>query len=132
MSKKVKSQKYWTPRKFQKGKLLIKRHYQKLKHIKRMDNNCHNPDLVEAISFIENVWMNLFFKAIKTSHLLEKTAVQWVCNTRGNYLRTQYARFLMSLCKMNSKSWAASWENQDLKRFEPISFKVNICECWLQ
>ena len=41
--------KYRTPRKIQNGKCLMKWQNQKLKHIKRMDNNCHFPDLVQAL-----------------------------------------------------------------------------------
>ena len=32
---------------------------QKLKHIKRMDKNCHNPVLVHAFSYVENGGLNL-------------------------------------------------------------------------
>ena len=42
-----------TPRKIQKGKSLIKWQNQKLKHIKRMDNNCHTPVLLQAFSYVE-------------------------------------------------------------------------------
>ena len=54
-SGKVESQKYWTPRKIQKGKSIIKWENQKLKHIKRMDtcNNCHIHDLVRAFCYLE-------------------------------------------------------------------------------
>ena len=57
--KKVKSQKYWTPRKIQNGKSLIKRQNQKRKHIKLMDNNCYIPDLVYAFSYVENGGLSL-------------------------------------------------------------------------
>ena len=33
--------------------------HQKFKHIKRMDNNCHIPDLVQAFSNVENGGLNL-------------------------------------------------------------------------
>ena len=36
----------------QKGKSLIKWHNQKLKQIKRMDNNCHIPDLSQALFYV--------------------------------------------------------------------------------
>ena len=32
---------------------------QKSSHIKRMDNNCHIPDLVQAYSYVENGGLNL-------------------------------------------------------------------------
>ena len=41
-----------TQRKIQNGKSLIKCQNQKLKHIKRMNNNCHIPDLIQALSFV--------------------------------------------------------------------------------
>ena len=50
--KKVKSQKYWTPREIQNGKALIKSQNQS-KDTKQMDNNCHVPDLVQAFSNVE-------------------------------------------------------------------------------
>ena len=52
----VKSQNYEFGGKF---KTLIKWHNQKLKHIKRIDNNCHIPDLVHAYSYVENGELNL-------------------------------------------------------------------------
>ena len=45
---KVKSQNYWTLRKIQNEKF------------KRIDN-CHIPDLVQALSNVENGWLNLVF-----------------------------------------------------------------------
>ena len=30
-----------------------------IKHIKRMDNNCHIPDLVQAFSNVENGGLNI-------------------------------------------------------------------------
>ena len=57
--KQEKTQKYWTPRKIQKGKSKIKRQNQKSKHIKRRNNNCHIPDLVKAFSNVENGGLNL-------------------------------------------------------------------------
>ena len=56
---KVKSQKYWFPMKFQNRKSLIKWQNHRIKHIKRMDNNCHIPDLVQAFSNLENGGLNL-------------------------------------------------------------------------
>ena len=32
---------------------------QKLKHIKRLDNNCYIPDLIQAFSNVENGGLNL-------------------------------------------------------------------------
>ena len=39
----------------------LKRNFrnQKFKHIKRMDNNCHIPDLVHAFSYVEKGRLNL-------------------------------------------------------------------------
>ena len=51
--KKVKQQKCRTPRKIQNGKFLIKWQNQNLKHIERMQNNCHN----------RKWWMKPGFKA---------------------------------------------------------------------
>ena len=34
-----------------------------IKHIKRMDNNCHFPDLVQAFSNVENGGLNLVYSA---------------------------------------------------------------------
>ena len=45
--------------KIQKGKSQIKWQNQKFKHIKRMNNNCHIPDLVQAVSYVENGGLNL-------------------------------------------------------------------------
>jgi hypothetical protein len=45
--------------KIQDGKSLIKWQNQMTKHIKRMDNDCHIPDLVQAFSNEENVGLNL-------------------------------------------------------------------------
>ena len=59
MFQKEKSQKYWTPRNIQNGKFLIKRQNQMIKQIKRMDNNCHIPDLVQAFSNKENGGLNM-------------------------------------------------------------------------
>ena len=39
----------------------------KIKHIKRMDNNCHIPDLVQAFSNIENGGLPGFI-ALKLSY----------------------------------------------------------------
>ena len=63
---KVKLQKYWTPRKIQNGKSLIKWQNQKHKHIKRMDNNCHIPHLVQAYSYVKNGTLNLVLKLAQT------------------------------------------------------------------
>ena len=46
MGQKVKSQNYSTLRKILKGKFQIKCQNKKLELIKRMDKNCHFPDLV--------------------------------------------------------------------------------------
>ena len=48
-----------TPRKFQNGKSLIKWQNQKIIHIKRMNNNCQIPNLVQAFSDVENGSLNL-------------------------------------------------------------------------
>ena len=56
---KVKSQKYWILGKLKKGKFLIKCQNQKLKHIKRMDNNCHIPELIQTFPYVENDGLNL-------------------------------------------------------------------------
>ena len=56
---KVTSQKYWAPNKDQNGKSLIKWQNQNLKHVKRIDNNCHIPDLVQTFSYAENDGINL-------------------------------------------------------------------------
>ena len=44
---------------------LIKWQNQKFKHIKRMNNNCHTPDLIQAFSNVENGGLNLVFKLAK-------------------------------------------------------------------
>ena len=62
---KVISQKYWTPRKIQKGKSQIKWQNQKFKHIKWRDNNYHIPDLVQAFPYVENGGLNLVLKLAK-------------------------------------------------------------------
>ena len=49
------------PRKVQSRKSLIKWQNQKLKHTKRMDNNCHIPDLKQAFVYIGNGRLNLFY-----------------------------------------------------------------------
>ena len=51
---KVKLQRYQAPKKIPNGKTLSKCKNQKLKHIKRMDNICHIPDLVHAFYCVEN------------------------------------------------------------------------------
>ena len=38
---------------------------QKHKHFKRIDNNCHIPNLVQAFSYVENSGLNLVFKLAK-------------------------------------------------------------------
>ena len=38
---------------------------QKRKHIKRMVNNCHIPDLVQAFSYVENGGLNLVVQLTK-------------------------------------------------------------------
>ena len=48
-----------TPRKIQKGKSQIKWQIQKFKLIKRMDNNCHISDLIQAFSYVKNGGFNL-------------------------------------------------------------------------
>ena len=40
--------------KIQNGKCVIKWQNQKLRHIQRMDNNCHIPDLVKEFSYVAN------------------------------------------------------------------------------
>ena len=45
--------------KIENGKSLIKWQNQKHKHIKRIDNNCHIPDLVHAFSYVQNGGLNL-------------------------------------------------------------------------
>ena len=40
-------------------KYLIKWQNQKLKHTKRMNNNCHIPDLALSFSYVENGGLNL-------------------------------------------------------------------------
>ena len=52
-----------TPRKIQNGKYLIKWQNQTIKHIKRIENNCHIPDLVQAYSYEENGGLNLVYSA---------------------------------------------------------------------
>ena len=37
----------------------VRNQYQKLKHIKRLDNNCHIPDLLQAFSYVETDGLNL-------------------------------------------------------------------------
>ena len=41
------------------GKFQIKWQNKKLKHIKRMDNNCHIPDLAQTFSHGDNGGLNL-------------------------------------------------------------------------
>ena len=51
----------------QNGKSLIKWQNQKLKHIKQMNNNCHNPFLIHAFSDVENYGLNLFYSWLNLS-----------------------------------------------------------------
>ena len=41
------------------GKSIVKRQNQKLKHINRLENNCHIPDLVHAFPYVDNGGINL-------------------------------------------------------------------------
>ena len=45
---------------FLNGKSINKWHNQKLKYIKRMDDNCHIPDLVQEFSYVENCGFNAY------------------------------------------------------------------------
>ena len=51
--------------KIQKGNSLVKWQNQKLKHIKRMDNKCHIPDMVQALSHVDNGVLNLVLEVAK-------------------------------------------------------------------
>ena len=50
------------PKKTQNGKSHMKCKNQKLKHIKRMDNNCVIPYLVQAFPYVDNAGLNLVLK----------------------------------------------------------------------
>ena len=52
--RKLKQQKYLTPRKFINSESVIKGQNIKVKYIKQMDNNCHIPVFVQAFSYVEN------------------------------------------------------------------------------
>ena len=70
--KKSKMIKILNPMKIQKGKSLIKWQNQTTKHIKRMDNNCHIPDLIQAFSNV------LLFNYEFRYHKLLKTFTKFV------------------------------------------------------
>ena len=54
-----------TPNKIKNGKSLIEWQTQMLKHIKRMEYNCHIPDLEQAFSNVENCGLNLVVLLMK-------------------------------------------------------------------
>ena len=54
-----------------KKKSLIKLQNQKLKYVKRIDSNCHIPDLVQAFSYVGNGGLKLVLKLAK--HLTDMT-----------------------------------------------------------
>ena len=56
---KAKYQKYRTQGKFKIGKSLIKWQKLKPKHIIRIENSCHIPDLVQVFPYVENSGLNL-------------------------------------------------------------------------
>ena len=65
LKKYIKSQKYGTPRKIQKGKVSNQMAKSKAQIIKRMDNNCHIPDLVQVFSHEENSGLTLVLTLAK-------------------------------------------------------------------
>ena len=89
--KKVKWQIYWTElEENSKRKSLIKWQNQKLRHIKRMNNNCHIPELVQAFSCVENCGLNLVLKLAKpvTSMIVSSNSITstTMCEQKHNAL----------------------------------------------
>lgn len=90
--KKVKIQKYRTPRKTQNEKSFIKWENLKLKHIKRMEDNCHISDLVlnfcyKFVSYDFNEMQMCLFtsnysKSIVRKDIFEELANLFFCTKR--------------------------------------------------